>query len=41
VINCNTYYLDYKNDRAKIVETFCNMDNWAEVNKRIDDLLKR
>jgi len=26
---------------GKIVEAFWHMDNWVEVNKRIDDLLKR
>jgi hypothetical protein len=27
--------------QGKIVEAFWSMDNWVEVKKRIDDLLKR
>ena len=30
----HAYYLDYKNDRAKFVETFWNIVNWDEVGKR-------
>jgi Fe-Mn family superoxide dismutase len=29
----HTYYLDYKNDRAKFVENFWNIVNWDYVNK--------
>lgn len=36
----HAYYLDYKNDRAKFVEAFWNIINWAEVNKRLEELLK-
>ena len=36
----HAYYLDYKNERGKFVEAFWNIVNWAEVNKRIEDLLK-
>ena len=36
----HAYYLDYKNDRAKFVETFWNIVNWEEVNKRLKDTLK-
>jgi len=36
----HAYYLDYKNDRGKFVEAFWSIVNWAEVNKRLDDLLK-
>jgi len=36
----HAYYLDYKNDRAKFVEAFWNIVNWAEVNKRLQDILK-
>lgn len=30
----HSYYLDYKNDRAKFVEAWWNVVNWEEVNKR-------
>jgi len=30
----HAYYLDYKNDRAKFVESFWNIVNWTEVGKR-------
>jgi Fe-Mn family superoxide dismutase len=30
----HAYYLDYKNDRAKFVENWWNIVNWAEVEKR-------
>ena len=30
----NAYYLDYKNDRAKFVDSWWNIINWEEVNKR-------
>ena len=30
----HSYYLDYKNDRAKFVEAFWNIINWQEVEKR-------
>ncbi|MEM2117839.1 MAG: superoxide dismutase [Candidatus Bathyarchaeia archaeon] len=36
----HAYYIDYKNDRAKFVETFWNIVNWDEVNNRIKELLK-
>ena len=36
----HAYYLDYKNDRAKYVESLWNIVNWTEVNKRLEDLLK-
>ncbi len=31
----HAYYLDYKNDRAKFIETFWNIVNWDEVGKRL------
>lgn len=31
----HAYYLDYKNERAKYVETFWNFVNWAGVEKRL------
>lgn len=34
----HAYYLDYKNDRAKFVEAFWNIVNWAEVNKRFGEI---
>lgn len=30
----HSYYLDYKNDRAKFVENWWNVVNWEEVNNR-------
>jgi Fe-Mn family superoxide dismutase len=30
----HSYYLDYKNDRAKFIENWWNVINWEEVNKR-------
>lgn len=36
----HAYYLDYKNDRGKFVEAFWTIVNWAEVSKRLEDLLK-
>ena len=36
----HAYYLDYKNDRGKFVDVFWNIVNWAEVNKRLEDILK-
>lgn len=34
----HSYYLDYKNDRAKFVEAFWNIINWQEVEKRFKEL---
>ncbi|MBW6461835.1 MAG: superoxide dismutase [DPANN group archaeon] len=31
----HAYYLDYKNDRAKYIESFWNIINWDEVNRRL------
>jgi superoxide dismutase, Fe-Mn family len=36
----HAYYLDYKNDRAKFVESFWNIVNWDAVDKRLEMLLK-
>jgi Fe-Mn family superoxide dismutase len=36
----HAYYIDYKNDRAKFVESFWNIVNWDTVNKRLEELLK-
>lgn len=36
----HAYYLDYRNDRAKFVESFWNIVNWGEVGKRYE-LLKK
>jgi len=32
----HAYYIDYKNDRAKFVETFWNIINWNEIAKRLE-----
>jgi len=37
----HAYYIDYKNDRAKFVETFWNIVNWTEANKRFEEALKQ
>jgi superoxide dismutase, Fe-Mn family len=36
----HAYYLDYKNDRAKFVESFWNIVNWDMVGKRFDMVKK-
>jgi Fe-Mn family superoxide dismutase len=36
----HAYYLDYKNLRANFVEAFWNIVNWAEVNRRLESLVK-
>jgi superoxide dismutase, Fe-Mn family len=36
----HAYYLDYKNDRAKFVESFWNIVNWDMVRKRFDMVKK-
>ena len=36
----HAYYLDYKNDRAKFVDAFWNIVNWAKVNQRLEAVLK-
>jgi len=33
----HAYYLDYKNDRAKFVESFWNIINWKEVERRLEE----
>ena len=33
----HAYYIDFKNDRAKFVETFWNIVNWNEVGRRFDE----
>lgn len=35
----HAYYLDYKNDRAKFVEAFWSIVNWAAVNQRLEAIL--
>lgn len=37
----HAYYLDYQNDRGTFVEAFWNIVNWAAVNKRLEDVMKR
>ncbi|MEM2110411.1 MAG: superoxide dismutase [Candidatus Bathyarchaeia archaeon] len=36
----HAYYLDYRNERAKFVDAFWNIDNWNEVNRRLKESLK-
>ncbi|HOT06030.1 MAG: Superoxide dismutase (Fe) [Methanosaeta sp. PtaB.Bin039] len=36
----HAYYLDYKNERAKFVEAFWNVVNWAEAERRFEALAK-
>ena len=36
----HTYYLDYKNDRAKFIENFWNIVNWKEVERRLEETKK-
>jgi Fe-Mn family superoxide dismutase len=36
----HAYYLDYRNDRAKFVEAFWNIVDWAEVNQRLEVIVK-
>jgi Fe-Mn family superoxide dismutase len=35
----HAYYLDYKNDRAKFVESYWNIVNWAAVSKSLEEVL--
>jgi Fe-Mn family superoxide dismutase len=37
----HAYYIDYKNDRAKFIEAFWNIANWNEVNRRLEQTLKK
>jgi Fe-Mn family superoxide dismutase len=37
----HAYYLDYRNDRAKFIESFWTIVNWDEVNKRLVTHLKK
>ena len=36
----HAYYLDYKNDRAKFVDSFWNIVNWEVVAQRFDHMKK-
>jgi Fe-Mn family superoxide dismutase len=36
----HAYYIDYKNERAKFIEAFWSIVNWAEVNNRLESILK-
>ena len=35
----HAYYLDYKNDRGKYIDSFWNIVNWDVVNQRIEEIL--
>lgn len=35
----HAYYLDYKNERAKFIEAFWDIVNWAEVRKNLEKIL--
>ena len=36
----HAYYIDYKNDRAKFIETYWNIINWNEINKKLENITK-
>ncbi len=36
----HAYYLDYRNDRAKFVETFWNLVNWNAIAQRLEKMKK-
>ncbi|MCS7132745.1 MAG: superoxide dismutase [Aigarchaeota archaeon] len=36
----HAYYIDYKNDRAKYLESLWNIINWDEVGRRLEELLR-
>jgi Fe-Mn family superoxide dismutase len=35
----HAYYLDYKNERKKYIESFWNVINWEEINNRLEKIL--
>ena len=35
----HAYYLDYKNDRAKFIEAYWNIVNWAAVSKSLEEVM--
>jgi Fe-Mn family superoxide dismutase len=37
----HAYYVDYKNDRAKYIEAFWNIVNWAKPNERLQEFQKQ
>jgi superoxide dismutase, Fe-Mn family len=37
----HAYYLDYRNDRAKFIESFWTIVNWNEVNRRLVSHVKK
>jgi Fe-Mn family superoxide dismutase len=36
----HAYYIDYKNERAKFIDSFWNIVDWKEVNKRLEEAMK-
>ncbi|MCX8187096.1 MAG: superoxide dismutase [Nitrososphaeria archaeon] len=36
----HAYYIDYKNDRAKYLESIWNIINWDEAGRRLEELLR-
>ncbi len=36
----HAYYIDYKNDRSKFLESFWNIVNWKQVLKRLEQIQK-
>lgn len=35
----HAYYLDYKNERGKFIESFWNIVNWTEINNRLEKII--
>ncbi|OGY23477.1 MAG: superoxide dismutase [Candidatus Woykebacteria bacterium RBG_13_40_15] len=33
----HAYYIDYKNEKKKYIETFWNVVNWEEISRRLED----
>jgi Fe-Mn family superoxide dismutase len=37
----HAYYIDYKNDRAKYIESFWSIVNWNKPNERLKEFQKQ